>query len=113
MAQGKQRRGEQDDGYFGAGPSAKKLAEAFEQIPSEDCLFPEARADNHHEHHSRECSPVSCEVMVGGIDCRRAEEWHHDRLHQEFKRAAENDAGGQTAKPALRSHVADLTPWRM
>src|ERR1039457_2509943 len=45
MAQGKHHGGEQDDGYFRAGPSPKKLAEALEQVPSEDGLFSEARAD--------------------------------------------------------------------
>jgi len=38
-------RGEQDDGHFRAGPSPKKLAEAFKQVPRK-CLFCEARAHN-------------------------------------------------------------------
>ena len=40
MAQGKQRGGEQDDGYFCAGPSPEKLAEAFEQVSSEKVSSP-------------------------------------------------------------------------
>ena len=81
MAQGKQRGGEQDDGYFCAGPGPEKLAEPFEQEPSENGLFSEARADDHREHQSGECSPVSYHVMVGGIDFGGAQQRHHDRLH--------------------------------
>ena len=64
MAQGKQRGGEQDDGYVCAGTSPEKLAEAFEQVPSEDGLFPEARTNNHREQHPGERSSVSYQVMV-------------------------------------------------
>src|SRR5947199_8137017 len=107
MAQSKQRRAEQDDGYFCAGPSSEKLAQALEQVTSEQGFFGETCADNHREHDPGECSPVSYEVMIGGIDCRSAEQWHHDRLHNELQRATENDADRKTAKPALRSHIPD------
>src|SRR5437899_10849760 len=113
MAQGKHRGREQDNGYFCAGTSPKEFAEAFEQVPSENGFFSEARADNHREQYSGECSPVSYQVMVGEIDCGGAEQRHHDSFHQKIKRAAENDADGESPDPALRSHVADLTPWRI
>ena len=51
--------------------------------------------------------------MVGGIDFGGAQQRHHDRLQEEFKRTTENDADGQTSKPAPWSHVADVAPWRM
>ena len=52
--------------------------------------------------------------MINGlIDWIRAEEWHHDRLHQQFERDPESDAGGDGSHPAPRPHVTDLAPWRM
>src|SRR6476661_449888 len=51
--------------------------------------------------------------MVGGIDFGGAQQRHHDRLHQEFKHGAENDADSEAANPAPWSHVADVAPWRM
>src|SRR6476661_2828893 len=68
MTEGKQGGGEHNDGYFRAGPSSEKLAEAFEQETSEHSLFSEAPADDHREHHSGEGSAVSHQVIVGGID---------------------------------------------
>src|SRR5438128_2305903 len=56
MAQGKHRGREQDNGYFCAGTSPKEFAEAFEQVPSENGFFSEARADNHREQYSGACS---------------------------------------------------------
>ena len=50
--------------------------------------------------------------MVGLINRRRAEQRHHDRLHQELKGAAEKDAGDESARPTPRSHITDLAPRR-
>ena len=98
---------------FAPAPVPKSLPRRSNRNPPENGLFSEARADDHREHQSGECSPVSYHVMVGGIDFGGAQQRHHNRLHQEFKRAAENDADSQTSKPTPRPHVADIAPWRV
>jgi len=92
--------------------ASKDLAQPFEHVPAEYGFFSEARVENHSVQGCRDRCPVSCQVMVGGIDGTRAEERHDDDLHQEFKCGAGRDADGNTADPAIRPHVADLAPGR-
>jgi hypothetical protein len=41
------------------------------------------------------------------------DERHHDRLHHELERDAEDDPEREAADPAPGPHVTDLAPWRM
>ena len=91
----------------------KKFAETLEQEPPENGFFSEARADDHREDQSGEFTPVSYHVLVGGIDFGSTQQRHHDRLHQEFERAAVNGTDSQTSEPTFRPHVADVAPWRV
>ena len=50
------------------GPASKEFAETLEQEPPGKWSLLRSRADDHREHQSGECSPVSYHVLVGGID---------------------------------------------
>src|ERR1700730_12533957 len=112
VQRGKQSGREQNHTRFGPSAGAEKLAEAFEQVASKQCLLPEPSPNNHGNQQSKKRGRVSNHEVVSLIDRRSAQQRHHYRLQQDFKNRTEGSACAYAGDPALGWRVTDFSPRR-
>ena len=93
-----------------ARPVPEQFAEPIEQEAAIHEFLAKARDDDRGEDHPRQCARVSRQGVIRGVDHRRAEQRHHDRLHRELEHDPEHSSAEDRDGPVPGPDEPEIAP---